>query len=201
MGSQIREPIAVWCSLSDILKFDSNFTRQNPACVVNCHMDNWYHATLQTPIEWLRISGHDGGLTEVKFFAEEPEASSGDLPDCVAEAKAQLQAYFAGELQEFDLPLAPEGTAFQSQVWNALIGVEFGKTASYLDLALAIQNEKAVRAVGAANGRNPIAIVVPCHRVIGSNGKLTGYASGLWRKEWLLNHERRQHGGFQQTLF
>lgn len=104
----------------------------------------------------------------------------------------QLQAYFDGKLREFDLPLSPKGTAFQNQVWHALKQVKYGETASYLDIAKAIGNPKAVRAVGMANGRNPIAIVVPCHRIIGSNKTLTGYAGGLSRKQYLLNLEGAQ---------
>ncbi|GFD78714.1 hypothetical protein KUL118_15760 [Tenacibaculum sp. KUL118] len=104
----------------------------------------------------------------------------------------QLQAYFDGNLREFDLPLSPKGTAFQNQVWHALKQVKYGETASYLDIAKAIGNPKAVRAVGMANGRNPIAIVVPCHRIIGSNKTLTGYAGGLSRKQYLLNLEGAQ---------
>ena len=108
------------------------------------------------------------------------------------EACRQLMAYFDGKLRAFDLPLSPKGTAFQNQVWNALKQVEYGETASYLDIAKAIGNPKAVRAVGMANGRNPIAIVVPCHRIIGSNKTLTGYAGGLPRKQYLLNLEGAQ---------
>ena len=107
-------------------------------------------------------------------------------------ACSQLQAYFDGTLREFDLPLCPSGTAFQNQVWNALQQVKYGETASYLDIAKTIGNPKAVRAVGMANGRNPIAIVVPCHRIIGSNKTLTGYAGGLPRKQYLLNLEGAQ---------
>lgn len=108
------------------------------------------------------------------------------------EACCQLKAYFDGQLHEFDLPLAPKGSEFQNQVWRALLQVKYGETASYLDIAKAIGNPKAVRAVGMANGRNPIAIVVPCHRIIGSNRTLTGYAGGLQRKQYLLNLEGAQ---------
>lgn len=107
------------------------------------------------------------------------------------EVRHQLDAYFAGDLRCFDLPLDLEGTPFQRQVWQQLLSVGYGQTASYQDIAYAIDNPNAVRAVGAANGRNPVAIIVPCHRIIGSGGraKLTGYGGGLWRKEWLLRHE------------
>ncbi len=105
------------------------------------------------------------------------------------EVQRQLAAYFAGELRRFDLPLALDGTVFQRRVWQRLLSVEYGETASYQTIADSIGNPKAVRAVGAANGRNPVAIVVPCHRIVGSSGQLIGYGGGLWRKEWLLRHE------------
>jgi methylated-DNA-[protein]-cysteine S-methyltransferase len=103
--------------------------------------------------------------------------------------RAQLQAYFAGELREFELPLAAEGTPFQQRVWRALCDIPYGETISYGELARRIGQPTASRAVGLANGQNPIAIVVPCHRVIGANGTLTGYGGGLERKRWLLAHE------------
>lgn len=102
----------------------------------------------------------------------------------------QLSEYFAKARRQFELPLAPEGSAFQQQVWQSLQQIEFGQTCSYADIADAIANPKAVRAVGAANGRNPLAIVIPCHRVVGQNGSMTGYAGGLSRKVWLLQHEK-----------
>jgi methylated-DNA-[protein]-cysteine S-methyltransferase len=107
----------------------------------------------------------------------------------VEEAIRQLAAYFAHGRRDFDMPLAMDGTPFQRQVWQGLLTVPYGKTASYMDIANTLGNPKAIRAVGAANGQNPISIIVPCHRIIGSNGKLIGYGGGLWRKEWLLRHE------------
>jgi methylated-DNA-[protein]-cysteine S-methyltransferase len=109
----------------------------------------------------------------------------------LSEARAQLQAYFAGELRGFELPLAAEGTPFQQRVWRALCDIPYGETISYGELARRIGQPAAARAVGLANGQNPIAIVVPCHRVIGANGSLTGYGGGLERKRWLLAHESR----------
>jgi methylated-DNA-[protein]-cysteine S-methyltransferase len=103
-----------------------------------------------------------------------------------------LAAYFAGELTEFDLPMKMIGTEFQKTVWRELLNIPFGVTISYGELADRVGNPNASRAVGAANGRNPISIIVPCHRVIGSNGKLTGYGGGLERKEWLLAHESKR---------
>ena len=108
------------------------------------------------------------------------------------EARRQLTAYFAGRLRAFDLPLAPNGTDFQRRVWVELTKIPFGTTVSYGELARRLSNAAAVRAVGAANGRNPIPIIVPCHRVIGSNGSLTGFGGGLPRKQWLLRHEGGQ---------
>jgi methylated-DNA-[protein]-cysteine S-methyltransferase len=105
--------------------------------------------------------------------------------------KEQLAAYFAGKLQEFELELAGEGSAFQKKVWRALVDIPYGATESYGGLARRIGNVNASRAVGLANGRNPIGIIVPCHRVVGANGSLTGYGGGLERKQWLLEHERR----------
>ena len=107
------------------------------------------------------------------------------------QSSAQLRAYFAGELREFELPLAPEGTPFQQRVWRALCDIPFGETISYGELARRIGQPTASRAVGLANGRNPISIVVPCHRVIGADGSLTGYGGGLARKRWLLAHESK----------
>ncbi|HKA87564.1 MAG TPA: methylated-DNA--[protein]-cysteine S-methyltransferase [Haliangiales bacterium] len=108
----------------------------------------------------------------------------------LARARAQLAEYFAGERTEFDLPLGPSGTAFQESVWKALQGIPYGETVSYGTIAARIGRPSAVRAVGAANGANPIAIVIPCHRVIGADGSLTGYGGGELRKKWLLDHER-----------
>jgi methylated-DNA-[protein]-cysteine S-methyltransferase len=107
----------------------------------------------------------------------------------VREAREQLLAYFAGERRAFDLPLLPSGTPFQQQVWNALREIPFGATRSYRDIALRIGNPNGVRAVGAANGRNPLPIIVPCHRVIGSDGSMTGFGGGLPVKQFLLVHE------------
>ena len=111
---------------------------------------------------------------------------------CLNEPVRQLRAFFAGELRDFDLTLLPQGTEFQRRVWHALCGIPFGETISYGELARRIGNPAASRAVGLANGANPIPIVIPCHRVIGSSGKLTGYGGGLEKKRWLLDFERSQ---------
>ncbi|AFU98009.1 methylated DNA-protein cysteine methyltransferase [Simiduia agarivorans SA1 = DSM 21679] len=140
----------------------------------------------------LWIQANERGITAVSFDALpiQTSAPTSDSAEAhLAQAMAELTDYFTGQRQAFTVPLAARGTAFQTQVWTALYQLPFGVTASYRDIARAIGNEKAVRAVGAANGRNPIAIIVPCHRVIGTNGTLTGYAGGLARKQWLLAHE------------
>ncbi len=132
-------------------------------------------------------AGEDGRLTELYLRHDETEAPAGDGPfDAVRE---QLDAYFAGELEEFHLPLAAHGTPFQLRVWNELTRIPFGETISYSELARRLGDPKLVRAVGLANGRNPISIVIPCHRVIGADGSLVGYGGGLERKRWLLEHE------------
>jgi methylated-DNA-[protein]-cysteine S-methyltransferase len=147
----------------------------------------------KSPIGQLKIAADKDGLRYVLFEKNKYEAS--DENSWKRDAKAlqntreQLLAYFAGELNAFNLQLNPQGTDFQKQVWKALAKIPFGKTWSYADVAKQVNSPKAVRAVGAANGRNPIPIILPCHRVIGSNGTLTGYAGGLPIKQWLLEHE------------
>ena len=113
----------------------------------------------------------------------------------------QLREYFAGKRQVFTLRLLQPGTPFQQKVWETLLSIPFGQTASYLRIAQMLDNPEAVRAIGSANGRNQLAILVPCHRIIGQDGKLTGYAGGLWRKHWLLDHERKYTGTGQLSLF
>lgn len=153
-----------------------------------------YTTTLDTPIGPLFLAASDAGLHLIEFAeprhpaARDPDWVDGPHP-VLAETARQLRAYFAGECRTFDLPLAPQGTPFQREVWNALSTIGFGETWSYVDLARAVGRPKASRAVGAANGRNPLPIVVPCHRVIGANGSLTGFGGGLPTKEFLLSLE------------
>ena len=142
---------------------------------------------LTSPIGLIEIQAHEKGITEVKFVEKAVEA---EQQNAITElCHEQLEAYFQQHLTSFTVPLAAQGTYFQNQVWQALTEIPYGKSWSYLELAQHINNPKAVRAVGGANGKNPIAIIVPCHRVIGANGTLTGYASGVERKAWLLEHE------------
>lgn len=148
-----------------------------------------YTLTIDSPVGRLRIRGTETVIDEVLFDIGDPEENTPQIPSLLHECAQQLEEYFSGKRLNFDLPLQPEGTAFQQKVWMALRDIPFGKTESYLGLSRRIGDEKAIRAVGLANGRNPIAIIIPCHRVIGSDGSLTGYGGGLWRKEWLLRHE------------
>lgn len=142
---------------------------------------------IDTPIGFLWIEADDRGLNALSF--EETKPTHLRANSVTEHAKRELTEYFAGKRHEFTVPLAAKGTDFQTQVWEQLSQIPFGKTCSYLDIATAIGNVKACRAVGAANGKNPIPVIVPCHRVIGSNQKLTGFAGGLGRKAWLLKHE------------
>jgi methylated-DNA-[protein]-cysteine S-methyltransferase len=142
---------------------------------------------MDSPIGTIEIKASTRGITHLVFTDQKntPTNTCNVLNQC----KKQLNEYFSGKRKSFSLPLDSKGTDFQKSIWSALVDIPFGKTVSYGDIANVINNPKAVRAVGAANGKNPISIIVPCHRVIGSNGKLTGYAWGLERKSWLLNHE------------
>ncbi|MFY8275463.1 methylated-DNA--[protein]-cysteine S-methyltransferase [Pseudoalteromonas sp. SSDWG2] len=151
---------------------------------------NHYQTILATPLGELLIQASAQGLTYVGFDVEKKHVNAEGENDITTRAKQELSEYFAGERTHFSVPLDVKGTAFQQQVWSSLCKVNFGATASYADIARDINNPKAVRAVGAANGRNPISIIVPCHRVIGSNGTLTGYAGGVERKQWLLAFEK-----------
>ncbi|WP_114784105.1 methylated-DNA--[protein]-cysteine S-methyltransferase [Botryobacter ruber] len=154
-----------------------------------------------SPIGYLIITGSDKGLHSLTFSDEPVLSDTTGLPAPLAACVQQLSEYFAGSRKVFDLPLAPAGTPFQLQVWAQLQSIPFGKTASYLDVAKGLSAEKAIRAVGAANGKNPLCLLVPCHRVIGSDGSLTGYSGGLWRKKWLLQHEGFLSPQQQLTLF
>ncbi len=139
-----------------------------------------------SPIGIIEISASDDGITSVLFTESEDTSSPNSLTEL---AVNQLQEYFSVSRKVFDLPLAPHGTDFQKRVWGELQTIPFGKTTSYLAMAKQLGDEKVIRAAASANGKNPIAIIIPCHRVIGTDGSLTGYAGGLWRKEWLLKHE------------
>jgi len=150
-----------------------------------------------TPLGTAEIIGDNHGIKSVKVVDDKIENSK-IIPICLKDCIKQLDEYFEGKRINFDLQLNPDGTKFQKKVWRELVNIPFGKTISYLTLAKKINNVKAIRAVGHANGKNPIWIIIPCHRVIGSDGSLTGYAGGTWRKEWLINHENSNK---QMVLF
>lgn len=158
-------------------------------------METIYYAYMDSPVGKLLLAGNEEGLKCVGFpsgkGAVKPDKHWIPRDEPFREVIRQLQAYFAGTLREFDLPLAPEGTPFQLAVWSALRRIPYGGTVSYGEIARSIGKPKAMRAVGGANGRNPIPIIVPCHRVIGCDGSLTGFGGGLTVKQKLLDLERR----------
>lgn len=151
---------------------------------------------IKTPLGIATIKGDENGIAVIAI-ADEGEISK-VIPLVLQNAVTQLQEYFDGKRTHFDFQLNPVGTEFQQKVWKGLFEIPFGKTMSYLELAKQLGDVKAIRAVASANGKNPLWIVVPCHRVIGTDGSLTGYAGGLWRKKWLLEHENPSK---QQNLF
>lgn len=155
-------------------------------------------ARLKTPLGIAEITGDDTGITNITITDIDADFSEEEIPQLLLPAVIQLKQYFAGELETFDLKLNPSGTEFQKKVWQKLCEIPFGTTTSYLKLSKDIGDAKAIRAVAGANGKNPLWVIVPCHRVIGSDGSLTGYAGGLWRKQWLLQHENPTT---QQSLF
>lgn len=153
-------------------------------------------AYIKTPLGIAAIRGDEKGIASISV-SEEGEVSA-SIPMVLQEAVSQLQAYFNGNRNDFTLKLNPKGTDFQKKVWSALLEIPYGKTRTYLEQSKILGDVKAIRAVASANGKNPLWIVVPCHRVIGTDGSLTGYAGGLWRKKWLLEHE---NPSAQQSLF
>ncbi|RDI45674.1 methylated-DNA--[protein]-cysteine S-methyltransferase [Falsibacillus pallidus] len=156
-------------------------------------MNEIFTVYYDSPIGMLSINGREDAVLSILFDEEQEQAVPPDenTPYPVRECYLQLDEYFKGNLKDFNFPYRMEGTPFQKSVWKGLTIIPYGQTWSYKDLAVHVGNEKAVRAVGTTNSKNQLSIVVPCHRVIGSNGKLTGYAGGVWRKEWLLNHEKK----------
>lgn len=153
-------------------------------------------AFIKTPIGIAKVIGDKKGITEINILDSESESNI--IPEELEFAVNQIQEYFEGKRTMFTFEINPKGTDFQKKVWKALLRIPFGKTISYLTLSKEIGTVKAIRAVASANGKNPIWIVIPCHRVIGSDGTLTGYAGGLWRKKWLLEHENSIR---QESLF
>ncbi|MEJ8758230.1 methylated-DNA--[protein]-cysteine S-methyltransferase [Pontibacter sp. H259] len=161
---------------------------------------NIYTCSYQTPLGYLNLAATESHLVSC-LFSDIAYPITSEQPGVLQQTITQLDEYFAGKRRQFDVPLQPEGTEFQRKVWEQLNSIPFGKTCSYMDVAKVVSGEKAIRAVGAANGKNPICLIVPCHRVIGSDGSLTGYAGGLWRKEWLLAHEGIRQPAKQLALF
>ena len=152
-----------------------------------------YIITMNSPIGVLKLSSDERSLKSISFDAEYVQRES-FTPDVLIEAQKQLENYFSGSLLNFDLPVDPEGTEFQRRVWKHVSAVSYGFTKSYVEIARELKSENSSRAVGMANGKNPLPIIIPCHRIIGNNGKLTGYAGGLERKRWLLLHEQKYSG-------
>ena len=157
-----------------------------------------YQISFKSQMGILVIKSNGVSITEISFAEEnlQQQQPCEVLEDC----KMQLERYFAGDLLEFDLPLAPVGTEFQQKVWTELLKIPYGETITYMDLAVRLGDPKCIRAAGTANGKNPIAIVIPCHRVIGAGNKLTGYAGGIWRKKMLLELEIENNPS-KRTLF
>jgi methylated-DNA-[protein]-cysteine S-methyltransferase len=158
----------------------------------------YYHS----PVGLLKISGTEDYISEVSFHdnSEKSEGTKKHLPPMLIQCIEQLIQYFNGQRRVFELPINQPGTPFQQTVWNELAVIPFGKTISYIQLAIKTGDPKATRAVASANGKNNVAIIIPCHRVIGADKTLIGYGGGLWRKKWLLEHEMKIAHGVQ-TLF
>lgn len=156
----------------------------------------------KTPLGIAKIVGDEKGIQSISVLEDDISSAldmtNQTIPDWSKNCVQQLDEYFKGTRKEFDLKLNPQGTDFQKKVWAELLNIPFGKSRTYLEQTKEVGDVKAIRAVASANGKNPIWIVIPCHRVIGSDGSLTGYAGGLWRKKWLLEHES---GVKQQSLF
>lgn len=152
---------------------------------------------IKTPLGFAAIEGDDNGISSFKVLEGEIEITK-KIPANFIKIVSEIQEYFKNERTNFTFAINPQGTEFQKKVWNALLEIPYGKTCSYLDLSKKLGDVKAIRAVASANGKNPLWIIVPCHRVIGKDGSLTGYAGGLWRKKWLLDHENKLK---QQSLF
>ena len=153
---------------------------------------------IKSPLGITKIVGDETGIAVISVSDVGTNEVSVEIPNVLKEAVSQLEEYFEGKRTDFDLKLNPQGTEFQQKVWKALLEIPYGKTISYMDQTKKLGDIKAIRAVASANGKNPLWIVVPCHRVIGTNGSLTGYAGEIWRKKWLLEHENPSS---QQSLF
>ncbi len=165
-------------------------------------MEELYYTYYQSPIGLLKIGGTDHYIAELSFIDKPGQVKHGEpgISEVMHQCTEQLIEFFSGTRKNFDIPVHQPGTFFQQKVWGELLQIPYGKTISYLELSRRIGDEKAIRAVGSTNAKNRIAIIVPCHRVIGSDKSLTGYAGGVWRKKWLLQHEFKITHGIL-TLF
>ena len=161
---------------------------------------NLYTAYYNSPVGLLKLQCSDKHMKSVTFSEAEGEMEN-IAHKILQTCSKQLDEYFAGKRKSFNLPLNQDGTEFQCKVWTLLYKIPYGKTISYITLAKQYGDTKAIRAVASANGKNNLAIIVPCHRVIGSNQTLVGYAGGLWRKKWLLDHEAKHHHGVLELEF
>lgn len=153
-----------------------------------------YYLFFDSPLGSIKLTSDEASLRAIEFIDKAGDLNASHQPEILKKAEAQLQEYFEGKRFSFELNLNPEGTTFQKQVWQLVANVGFGKTKNYNDIAKEIGSTSFCRAVGMANGKNPLPIVIPCHRIIGANGKLVGYSGGLERKKWLLLHEQRWSG-------
>ncbi|MBZ4662682.1 MAG: Ogt [Caloramator sp.] len=151
-------------------------------------LGSYYISFYDSPIGLIKIAANEEAIVALDFVYKRSKENENDV---IRQCKIQLDEYFKGIRKEFDVNIEVNGTEFQKMVWQELKRIPYGQVRSYKDIAVAIGNEKAVRAVGGANNKNKIAIIIPCHRVVGKDGSLTGYAGGLWRKKWLLEHEER----------
>ena len=166
------------------------------------HFFNKYLNTqyFDSPIGLLRIEARSSGITAVTFCDADDEPGAAHPSEHTQQCVQELQEYFAGERKVFSCVLSPSGTSFQQHAWQLLQQIPYGTTVSYKTQALRSGDANSIRAIAAANGKNPIAILIPCHRVVGVNGKLTGYSGGLWRKQWLLEHEAYVATGFRKLV-
>ncbi len=163
-------------------------------------MNDISRSFFKSPVGFLEICSCNNELISISFMESEPaEVSTEDL--IIRECKNQLELYFDGKLKEFSLPLNPSGSEFQKKVWDKLLTIPFGSVVSYEHIARKLGDIGLVRAVGTANNKNKIPVIIPCHRVIGKNGDMVGFGGGIWRKKWLLNHERKHSLNAQLEMF
>lgn len=165
-------------------------------------MEELHYTYYESPLGLIKIGGTDQYIGELSFIDEKEQMTYGEpgITELMHQCTEELIEYFHGTRKKFDIPVHQDGTEFQKKIWNELLAVEYGKTMSYLDLAKRMGDPKSVRAAASTNGKNKIIILVPCHRIIGSDKSLTGYSGGMWRKKWLLQHEFKTSNGIQ-TLF